>query len=171
MDAKLGQVLPAILKDAGDERSRVRAIHDVGSVTHVAYDTTLQHYTAYDALTTGSTVCQGYSLLGVPHAEALVGFETRIGKGSVASGSQSGNLVKVDGRWLHMDGDVGRSRARPSGSGERRVFLEDGCADEPGSCVDEKLSGGELSQIRMVAGNHLRELRVEPIAYDCGNGA
>ncbi|NBD23636.1 transglutaminase domain-containing protein [Paenibacillus glycinis] len=101
VDAKLSQVLPAILKDAVGERQQARAIHD-WIVTHVAYDTTLQHYTAYDALTTGSSVCQGYSLLAYRMLK-LAGFETRIVEGSAGGSSHVWNLVRVDGRWLHMD--------------------------------------------------------------------
>ncbi|QHW30886.1 hypothetical protein GZH47_08485 [Paenibacillus rhizovicinus] len=101
VDGKIRELLPGILKDAVGEQQQARAIHD-WIVTHVAYDTNLEHYTAYDALTSGTAVCQGYSLLAFRMLE-LAGFETRIVEGSVDSGSHVWNLVKVNGRWYHMD--------------------------------------------------------------------
>ncbi|SFI87656.1 Transglutaminase-like superfamily protein [Paenibacillus sp. UNC496MF] len=101
VDERIRGVLPAILKDAAGDRERVRAIHD-WIVTHVAYDTSLRRYTAYDALETGSAVCQGYSLLAYRMLK-LAGIETRIAEGRVDSGSHVWNLVKADGRWYHMD--------------------------------------------------------------------
>ncbi|MFC4809858.1 transglutaminase domain-containing protein [Paenibacillus sp. GCM10023250] len=101
VDERLRGVLPAILKDAAGERERVRAIHD-WIVAHVAYDTALRHYTAYDALAAGTAVCQGYALLAYRMLK-LAGIETRIAEGRVDSGSHVWNLVKAEGRWYHMD--------------------------------------------------------------------
>lgn len=101
VDAKVRALLPGILANAAGEERQARAIHD-WIVTHVAYDESLQHYTAYDALTSGTSVCQGYALLAFRMLQ-LAGFETRIVEGSVQSGSHVWNLVKVNGRWYHMD--------------------------------------------------------------------
>ncbi|MEI0738921.1 transglutaminase domain-containing protein [Paenibacillus sp. JTLBN-2024] len=45
-----------------NDHEKIKAIHD-WIVLHLKYDETLQKYTAYDGLSSGSTVCQGYSLL------------------------------------------------------------------------------------------------------------
>jgi transglutaminase-like putative cysteine protease len=101
VDERIRQTLPAILEGAATDRQKARAIHD-WIVTHVAYDTSLQRYTAYDALMSGSAVCQGYTLLA-HRMMAFAGLESKIVEGTVASGSHVWNLVHIDGEWYHMD--------------------------------------------------------------------
>lgn len=101
VDNIVRKTLPDLVNNAMPDSAKVRAIHD-WIVTHVAYDTSLQHYTAYDALTYGTTVCQGYSLLAY-RMLGMAGIESRIVEGNVDSGSHVWNLVRIGGRWRHMD--------------------------------------------------------------------
>ncbi|MFC5652918.1 transglutaminase domain-containing protein [Paenibacillus solisilvae] len=96
-----GRVLPAILVHGMPETDRIKAIHD-WIVLHVAYDQSLQRYTAYDAIESGKTVCQGYSLLAYRMLKEA-GFQARIIEGTVDSGSHVWNLVQIGSEWYHMD--------------------------------------------------------------------
>ncbi|SDY01430.1 transglutaminase domain-containing protein [Paenibacillus sp. CF384] len=101
VDQLIAQALPSVVVDKMDPLEKVAYIHD-WIVKHVAYDTTLQRYTAMDALETGTAVCQGYSLLAyrmLSHA----GVESRIVEGKVDSGSHLWNLVRLNNGWHHMD--------------------------------------------------------------------
>ena len=98
-------ILKRIIKPGMNDHEKVKAIHD-WVVRNLKYDTTLTKYTAYDGLYTGSTVCQGYSLLthkllkgaGIPEQN----------RGGTASDNPQGqlhawNLVLLDGKWYHLD--------------------------------------------------------------------
>lgn len=95
------QVIGLLELDQYSQFEQVKLIHD-WIVTHVQYDQSLTRYTAYEAITDGTTVCQGYALLGYRfYSEA--GFEVRIVEGSVNTGEHAWNLVKIDGDWYQLD--------------------------------------------------------------------
>ncbi|GFN29896.1 transglutaminase domain-containing protein [Paenibacillus xylaniclasticus] len=96
------QALRSIVSAAGmNDHTKVKLIHD-WVVDRVEYDTSLSSYTAYEALITGKTVCQGYALL-LQHMLTKAGLESRIVEGTVSTGDHAWNLVKLDGRWYHLD--------------------------------------------------------------------
>lgn len=78
---------------------KAMVLHDY-LVTHCEYDNSLQRYTAYDALVTGSAVCQGYALAyydlmsraGVPCSFGISDAMNHIW-----------NMVNIDGSWYHVD--------------------------------------------------------------------
>lgn len=89
-----------ITPDMGDHQ-KIKQLHD-WIVLNVKYDESLQRYTAYEALTEGTAVCQGYALLA--HAMlAAAGVENRIVEGTIASGNHAWNLVKLGDSWYHLD--------------------------------------------------------------------
>ncbi|WP_438349091.1 transglutaminase domain-containing protein [Paenibacillus sp. FA6] len=100
-------VLKEIIIPGMNDHEKVKVIHD-WIVTHLKYDTTLQKYTAYDGLSTGSTVCQGYSLLTYKMLKEA-GIQNRIVEGTATpEGSKKSqlhawNLVLVSGNWYHLD--------------------------------------------------------------------
>lgn len=71
-------------------------------VLNLAYDETMQKYTAYDGLSTGSTVCQGYSLLTY-RMLTEAGITNRIIEGHAGGQLHAWNLLLLDGVWYHMD--------------------------------------------------------------------
>ena len=101
VNRKVTHVLKEIITPGMTNHEKVKAIHD-WIVLHLAYDTSLQKYTAYDGLVTGSTVCQGYSLLAYRMLEQ-VGIENRIVEGTAGDQLHAWNIVKLDGKWYHMD--------------------------------------------------------------------
>lgn len=59
-------------------------------------------FTAYEALTEGKTVCQGYALL--VHAMLIeAGIPGQIIEGEAGGTLHAWNLVQLDGSWYHLD--------------------------------------------------------------------
>ncbi|MDQ6421177.1 transglutaminase domain-containing protein [Paenibacillus sp. LHD-117] len=101
VDRKVDETLAEILTPGMNDHEKIKVIHD-WIVTHVEYDQSLSYYTAYDAITLGKTVCQGYSLLGYKMLEKA-GLEVLIAEGSVNTGEHAWNMVKLAGSWYHLD--------------------------------------------------------------------
>lgn len=112
--AFVNQQVKAILKEiitpGMSDHEKVKVIHD-WVVLNLKYDTTLTKYTAYEGLKSGSAVCQGYSLLTYKLLKEA-GIHNVIVEGTAfstqADGSQSSqlhawNLVKLSGKWYHLD--------------------------------------------------------------------
>ncbi|MDF2837325.1 MAG: transglutaminase domain protein [Paenibacillus sp.] len=101
VDRKVDETLAEIVTPDMSDHEKVKAIHD-WVVTHVEYDQSLSYYTAYEAVTLGKAVCQGYSLLGYRMLEKA-GLDVLIAEGSVNTGEHAWNMVKLDGVWYHLD--------------------------------------------------------------------
>lgn len=101
VDRQVRDVLDRLITPAMNDHQRVKAIHD-WIVLRLAYDVGLNRYTAYEALRTGKAVCQGYALLAYRMFTAA-GIPARIVEGAVAEGDHAWNLVRVAGRWYHLD--------------------------------------------------------------------
>jgi hypothetical protein len=101
VDAHVEATLAKLITPGMNDHEKVKVIHD-WIVTHVEYDQSLSYYTAYEAITLGTAVCQGYSLLGYRMLEKA-GLEVRIAEGTVNTGEHAWNMVKLDGIWYHLD--------------------------------------------------------------------
>ncbi|MDQ0060573.1 transglutaminase domain-containing protein [Paenibacillus harenae] len=101
VDAAVTRALHDIIAPDMNDHEKTKAIHD-WIVTHVEYDQSLKHYTAYNAITLGNAVCQGYSLLGYKMLKEA-GIPVLIADGSVDSGEHAWNMVQLDGKWYHLD--------------------------------------------------------------------
>ncbi|UZQ49419.1 transglutaminase domain-containing protein [Clostridium kluyveri] len=105
VDSKVTSILGEIIDSSMNNHEKEKAIHDY-IVKNVEYDTSLERYSAYNALSEGKTVCQGYALLAYKMLTEA-GVESKIIAGSAGSGSDSEghawNLVKLDGKWYHLD--------------------------------------------------------------------
>ncbi|MFK4303647.1 MULTISPECIES: transglutaminase domain-containing protein [unclassified Paenibacillus] len=101
VDSTVKAVLGDIITKGMTDHEKVKAIHD-WIVVRLKYDETQQKYTAYDGLKTGSTVCQGYSLLAYKMLERS-GITNRIVEGRAGGQLHAWNLVLLDGHWYHMD--------------------------------------------------------------------
>lgn len=80
---------------------KVKAIHDY-IVSHVAYDESMTKFTAYEALTEGTTVCQGYALLMQAMLEEA-NIPSKIVEGKAGGLLHAWNLIELDGQWYHVD--------------------------------------------------------------------
>ncbi|CAG9614318.1 hypothetical protein BACCIP111899_03545 [Bacillus rhizoplanae] len=94
-------IVNSIITAGMDENEKVKAIHDY-VVKHVSYDTSLQSYTAYDALANRTAVCQGYALLTYQLLKEA-GIQSHIVTGTGNGQSHAWNLVNIDGKWYHLD--------------------------------------------------------------------
>jgi len=101
VNKKVTATLKTIITPGMNAHQKVKAIHD-WIVLNVAYDESLQAYSAYEALTSGKTVCQGYSLLAYKMLNEA-GIPTRIAEGTVRTGAHAWNLIQLDGKWYHLD--------------------------------------------------------------------
>ncbi|MBD2867929.1 transglutaminase domain-containing protein [Paenibacillus arenilitoris] len=101
VDRKVAEALAEVVEPGMNPHEKVKAIHD-WIVTHVEYDQSLTRYTAYEAVTTGEAVCQGYSLLGYKMLKAA-GIPVLIAEGTVNTGEHAWNMVQLDGVWYHLD--------------------------------------------------------------------
>ncbi len=66
------------------------------------YDYTLKSTSVYTALTRTVTVCQGYSMTAYKMFN-YAGIDNRIVIGTNNGASHSWNIVKIDGKWYHLD--------------------------------------------------------------------
>ncbi len=98
---KTKAILPTILTEGMTDLQKEKAVHDY-IVSHVAYDTTLKKASAYEALTSGETVCQGYALLTYEMLKRA-GIDNRIAEGEAGGELHTWNVVKLDGNWYHLD--------------------------------------------------------------------
>lgn len=80
---------------------KVKAIHDY-IVSNVAYDEAMTKFTAYEALTEGKTVCQGYALLMQAMFEEA-DIPSIIVEGEAGGMLHAWNMVQLDGKWYHID--------------------------------------------------------------------
>jgi hypothetical protein len=101
VDREVAKALQTILEPGMNDHEKIKAIHD-WIVSHVEYDQSLKRYTAYDAVTIGEAVCQGYALLGYKMLNEA-GITAIIAEGTVNTGEHAWNMVKLDGEWYHLD--------------------------------------------------------------------
>lgn len=66
------------------------------------YDYKQKSISVYSALTTSLTVCQGYSMTAYKMLSYL-GIENRIIVGKINDIPHSWNIVKIHGKWYHLD--------------------------------------------------------------------
>lgn len=66
------------------------------------YDYSLKSDNAYLALTTKSTICQGYAMVAYKMFN-MVGIQSRIVSGTVKGRGHAWNLVNINGNWYHLD--------------------------------------------------------------------
>ncbi len=97
----LYEVLDSLDLDGKTEYQKVRAIHDY-ICDSVDYDTTYSKYTAYDALMTGSAVCQGFANLFFRMCyESDLDCELITGIGN--GGGHAWNIVRIGDVYYDID--------------------------------------------------------------------
>lgn len=103
MIKKFNAAVDKVLEQVDDSMTDVEkalAVHDY-IVLNNSYDTTYSNYTAYDALVTQSSVCQGYALAYEYIMNNRLGIECAL----VSSDSMNHvwNYINIDGKWYHID--------------------------------------------------------------------
>ncbi|WP_052702731.1 transglutaminase domain-containing protein [Paenibacillus beijingensis] len=96
------RVVASLVKPRMSDADKVKAIHD-WVIDNVTYDETLENHSAYAGLVQPyKTVCQGYALLTYRMLKEA-GLESRIVYGDYLGTLHVWNLVKLDGKWVHVD--------------------------------------------------------------------
>lgn len=102
VSAKVTEVLSSIITTDMNDFQKEKAIHD-WIEANLAYDTSLVQHSAYAGLFGNKkTVCQGYAALAYKML-LEVGIENKIIEGVAGSSLHAWNLVKLDGKWYHLD--------------------------------------------------------------------
>lgn len=101
VENELKKILSQLIKPNMTDSEKVRIISDY-IINRYDYDDTLKSNNAYTALTTGKTICQGYSMT-VYKMLTYVGIKNRIIVGKINTLSHSWNYVKLEGKWYHLD--------------------------------------------------------------------
>ena len=100
VNARIPQVLKRLGVDGATDYEKVKLIHDF-IVNNTTYDSSYRIYSAYGALINKKAVCQGYALLAYKMLTEA-GVPCRYVYGT-AGGDHAWNIVKLDGKWYHMD--------------------------------------------------------------------
>ena len=78
---------------------KIKAFHNhIVNKTKYDQDNTLESYTAYNLLTSGISICGGYSDIMAIYLKAL-----GIKNYKITSKNHIWNLVELDGKWYHLD--------------------------------------------------------------------
>ncbi|MBZ9686256.1 hypothetical protein G9F72_007925 [Clostridium estertheticum] len=101
VDSQVTAILKDIIKISMNDDQKEKVIHDY-IVAHVAYDTTLTKFSAYEALKNGTTVCSGYAQLAYKMLNE-VGIKTKIVVGTGNGEDHAWNLVNINNIWYHLD--------------------------------------------------------------------
>lgn len=101
MEKKAEEIAASLGVHGQSDFRKVKAVHEY-MTSNFLYDQTLTKYTDYDGVTTGSMVCQGYSLLTYRLLWEL-GIPCRIITGVSRNEPHGWNLVCVGGQWYSMD--------------------------------------------------------------------
>lgn len=100
---KVDKILRKILTNRMNDHEKIKAIHDY-IVLNVQYDTSYNQAinAPYFALSNGKTLCNGYAMLTYDMLKKA-GIPVRLISGTSKGIGHAWNLVRLDGRWYHLD--------------------------------------------------------------------
>ena len=87
------------VKDNMTDRQKIKVFHDhIVNKTKYDENNTFESYTAYNLITSGISICGGYSDIMAIYLNAL-----NIKNYKITSKNHIWNLVELDGKWYHLD--------------------------------------------------------------------
>lgn len=102
IDSELSRIVNNLIDSRMTTVEKIKAVNDY-IVKIYKYDDNLKSDNVFSALTTKTTVCQGYAMTAYKMLN-MIGIDCRIINGDKSGGiSHAWNLVKIDGVWYHMD--------------------------------------------------------------------
>jgi hypothetical protein len=101
VDTEFTKIVNSIISPNMSEFDKVTAINKY-LIDRFEYDKSLKSNTAYTALITGKAICQGYAMAAYKMFN-LIGIENRIIVGELDGVPHGWNLVKLNGKWYHLD--------------------------------------------------------------------
>ncbi len=103
VNEKVASILSTVSSEEMSDFQKVKFVNDyIVKSTEYSEESTASPHSAYAVLQEHKGVCQGYALLALKMLQAL-GVETQYVVGEVYTGGHAWNLVKVDGKWYHLD--------------------------------------------------------------------
>ncbi|BBF41878.1 S-layer protein [Lachnospiraceae bacterium KM106-2] len=101
VDQQVNKILGNLKLKNQKEEQKIKKIYDY-ICSHVSYDSTYRKYTAYDALITKKSVCEGYAL-ALQRLLLESGVECRVMPGKAGNEKHMWNIVKVGKKWYNLD--------------------------------------------------------------------
>lgn len=114
VNTKVATILQQLNVQSGTSYEKIKAVHDY-ILKNVTYDDALVKHSAYDAVATGETVCQGYALLTYKLLmELQVPVRIIVGTPNYSQDGHAWNIVNIGQYWYNYDAtwdDQGSSAA------------------------------------------------------------
>lgn len=101
IDQEAARLTAALDLDQEPDATKVKLIYEYVAGNYV-YDNSLQNFSAYDGLKTGTMVCQGYAIL-LYKMLWQAGVPCRIVAGVSQGENHAWNVAQVDGQWYNLD--------------------------------------------------------------------
>ena len=101
IDSELERIVNNLIDSRMSTLEKIKAVNDY-IVKIYKYDDTLKSDNVYTALTTKTTICQGYAMTAYKMFK-IMGIDCRIINGDKSGTSHAWNLVNIDGAWYHLD--------------------------------------------------------------------
>lgn len=101
VENELKKATDSLIHEGMSDLEKVKAVNDY-IISRYDYDYTYKSSSAYAALTTGLTICQGYSMTAYKMLN-YAGVQNRIVVGFNKGLNHSWNLVRIGESWYHLD--------------------------------------------------------------------
>ena len=101
INEELTRIVKSIITDNMNTYDKIKTINKYLEDRY-EYDDSFVSNNVYSALTTGKTTCQGYAMTAYKMLN-LAGVENRIIVGDLEGVPHGWNLVKLNGKWYHLD--------------------------------------------------------------------
>ena len=101
IDSELSRIVNNLIDNRMSTVDKVKTVNDY-IVKIYKYDDTLKSDNVYSALTTKTTVCQGYAMTAYKMFKIL-GIDCRIINGDKSGVRHAWNLVKINDKWYQLD--------------------------------------------------------------------
>lgn len=98
---ELTKIVNSIISPNMNDYQKIEAVNKY-LIDRFEYDKSLKSNTAYSALTTGKAICQAYAM-SANKMFNLLGIENEIIIGELDGVAHGWNLVKLNGKWYHLD--------------------------------------------------------------------
>ncbi|MFF3101808.1 transglutaminase domain-containing protein [Viridibacillus arvi] len=123
VDAQVKRFINEEISEKMSDFDKVKAINNyIVLNTKYGSDTKASAHSAYAVFKEGKAVCQGYTLAAYKLYQAA-GIDVRYVVGYVDKVAHSWNLVKVDGKWYHVDSTFNDPTPDRAGKVSSKYFL------------------------------------------------
>lgn len=101
IESEVVRIIEGLELDDDDDITKIKKIYQY-MTTNFVYDSTLSLFSAYDGLTTGTMVCQGYAIL-TDYLMEKAGINCRVVTGLSQFQNHAWNMVEYNDEWYFID--------------------------------------------------------------------